>query len=408
MKKHVLLFFIILSHITFAQSVKKTMKRLPDTGQNTSYTNTFGEDNDYSFNVPFYIDNGDGTITDTITGLMWQKTDGGEMTIDSAHKYVQNLTLATYTDWRLPSVSESFSLLNLQMMNPALNTVYFPNTMAEYWWCLDTAFNNPSKIWVTNAGGGQGPHPKTETISAGGNKRFHTRAVRDINTPNIISQRFTDNGDSTITDNLTGLTWQKFGTNDTMSWENALLRAESNITAGHNDWRLPNIKEIESINNIKANAPSAYTSFFPNLKASNYWSSTTQFNHSTNAWYIDFKNFGLTTYMDKTSRAAYIICVRNTTKSTAGITSQSFANSLFAYYNTDNKSLIITPSTEFKGALCTIFNSAGQQIFTTSITCSDSTDKIEIPLSNLDSGIYTYSIHKDGEISTGKFSITNY
>ncbi len=408
MKKRILLFFIILSQVTFAQSVKKTMKRLPDTGQNTSYTNTFGEDNDYSFNVPFYINNGDGTITDTITGLMWQRTDGGEMTIDSAHKYVQSLTLATYSDWRLPSIAESFSLLNLQMMNPALNILYFPNTTAEYWWCLDTAFNNPSKIWVTNAGGGQGPHPKSETISAGGNKRFHTRAVRDINIPSIITQRFTDNGDSTITDNLTGLTWQKFGTNDTMSWENALQRAESSTTANYTDWRLPNIKELESINNVKANAPSVYTTFFPNLKAANYWSNTTQFNHSTNAWYIDFKNFGLTTYMDKSARSAYIICVRNINKSTTAITSQTTTNKVVAFYCNENKSLTILPSQQFKNSLLSVFNSSGQQIFTTTITGINSAEKFEIPLPPLTTGIYTYSLKNDGQISSGKFSVNNY
>ena len=82
MRTLIILLLVASSQISFAQSVKKTMKRIPDSGQNTSYTNTFGEDNDYTINSPYYVDNGDGTITDTITGLMWQKSDGGEMTID--------------------------------------------------------------------------------------------------------------------------------------------------------------------------------------------------------------------------------------------------------------------------------------------------------------------------------------
>jgi len=48
------------------------MLRLPDTGQTTSYTSTFGEDNDYTIYSPYFTLNGNGTVTDTITGLMWQ------------------------------------------------------------------------------------------------------------------------------------------------------------------------------------------------------------------------------------------------------------------------------------------------------------------------------------------------
>ena len=64
---------------------------MPDTGQTGSYTSTFGEDNDYNINVPSYINNGNSTITDNITGLMWQQADGGEMTIENAIIYADNL-----------------------------------------------------------------------------------------------------------------------------------------------------------------------------------------------------------------------------------------------------------------------------------------------------------------------------
>jgi hypothetical protein len=60
---------------------------IPDTGQTTSYTSTYGEDSDYIINPPSYTDNGDGTITDKTTGLMWQKTDGGEMSFTLAAGY---------------------------------------------------------------------------------------------------------------------------------------------------------------------------------------------------------------------------------------------------------------------------------------------------------------------------------
>jgi hypothetical protein len=66
------LFCFFLLQTAFSQQVQKTIKRLPDTGQTQSFTTTFGEDNDYSIHVPGFLDHGNGTVTDTITGLMWQ------------------------------------------------------------------------------------------------------------------------------------------------------------------------------------------------------------------------------------------------------------------------------------------------------------------------------------------------
>jgi hypothetical protein len=61
------------------------------------------------------VDNGDGTLTDKITGLMWQKAGSpSEMTFDAAGKYVQELNLnrfGGYQDWRLPTLEELCSLL---------------------------------------------------------------------------------------------------------------------------------------------------------------------------------------------------------------------------------------------------------------------------------------------------------
>ena len=101
------------------------------------------------------------------------------MTWEQAAAYAESLTLGGYSDWRLPFGKELFSLMDEGTINPALNTDYFPKSTAEYWWSSDTAVDNATKVWVTNAGGGIGPHPKTETISAGGTKRFHVRCVRD-------------------------------------------------------------------------------------------------------------------------------------------------------------------------------------------------------------------------------------
>lgn len=292
------------------QSVTKTMKRLPDTGQESSFTNTFGEDHDYSINKPFFLQNGNGTVTDTITGLMWQKTDGGEMTVENAAIYCDTLTLGGYTDWRLPNCHELYSILNHNRVNPAMDINNFTTTTAEYWWSSQRQNNDPTKVWATNAGGGVGNHPKAETISAGGNKRFHVRAVRDVNPTSTITH-FTNNGNGTVTDNLTGLMWVQAPASDTLNWENALTTAESLSFAGYDDWRLPNIKELQSINDESIANPSVSATYFSIGNNRQVWSSTTLVNQPTQAWYLQTK-FGITTYSPKTSRL-YVMFVRTST-----------------------------------------------------------------------------------------------
>lgn len=300
--------FILIVHQLFPQTVLKTMMRLPDTGVNSGYTVTFGEDNDYNIHQPYFIIHANGTLTDSITGLMWQQTDGGEMTIDNAVIYCDTLTLAGYNDWRLPDAHEAFSVLNLQYANPALDTLVFTKSQAQYWWTSSRQANDTNKIWVTNSGGGIGNHPRTETISAGGTKRMHVRAVRDVITPQTIPAHFNDNGDGTITDNLTDLTWQKIPYSDTLTWEDALSYADTLTFSGFTDWRLPNIKELQSINSENIHHPSLNTNFFNVLSGQIFWSSTTLRNQNTKAWYLD-NQFGITTYDIKTNKH-FLICVR--------------------------------------------------------------------------------------------------
>ena len=311
MKKRLLLGIIIInSTLFFGQSISKTIQLLPDTGQTQSYTTTFGEDHDYLINTPSFTNNNNGTITDNVTGLMWQQVDGGEMTYESAISYCNSLTLGGYTGWRLPTPIEAYSILNHQNSNPAINTTYFSSLTtpgAEYWWTSVYENNSTTKVWCTNAGGGIGNHPKIETISAGGIKRFHARAVRNVTTPTTITNHFTDNGD-TITDNLTQLVWQKIPNPNLFTWEQALVYAEGLTIGISSDWRLPNIKELQSLNNELATNPSVFTPYFSNLGVHNYWSSTTLPNQTLSAWYWS-TIFGITTYSVKTS-ANYVICVR--------------------------------------------------------------------------------------------------
>ena len=122
------LFFLVSSFPAYAQNYP-----VVDTGQTEFFSNSamisspsegqafFGQDAHYSGHQPSYTDNGDGTVTDNITGLMWQKSvdlngDGkinaaDKLTYDQAVAGASSFELAGYSDWRLPTIKEAYSLI---------------------------------------------------------------------------------------------------------------------------------------------------------------------------------------------------------------------------------------------------------------------------------------------------------
>jgi hypothetical protein len=160
---------------------------------------------------------------------------------------------------------------------------------------------------VVNAGGGIGAHPKSETMSAGGTKRFHARCVRNV--PASVTSNFTANGNGTVSDSNTGLVWQQGEVTPTVTWEAALTYCENLSLGNHTDRRLPNIKELRSISDHTHANPSLDPTYFPGAQAARYWSSTTLFGHASSAWFVDFSS-GLASYNDKAGQL-FLRCVRS-------------------------------------------------------------------------------------------------
>lgn len=289
-----------------ASSILWTMLKLPDTGQTQDTTKTFGEDADYAINPQAFTVNGDGTVTDQVTGLVWQQRDGGEMIWANAATYCQKLNLGGKTDWRVPSTYELYSIINHDR-NPALDPAIFTLTDAEYWWTANEQAGDSTRAWVVNAGGGIGAHPKNETISAGGAKRYHVRCVRNL--PTSVPINLIDTGNSTVTDQNTRLMWQQGEATSAMTWEAALTYCEKLGLGNHEDWRLPNIKELQSISNEMRVRPAIDTTYFPQAQSARYWSSTTLFGKTNSAWFLDFAG-GLSSYNEKTG-ALSVRCVRS-------------------------------------------------------------------------------------------------
>jgi hypothetical protein len=154
--------------------------------------------------------------------------------------------------------------------------------------------------------------------------------------------RFTDNSDGTVTDNLTGLMWLKNANciqtsypgfdNDipngdgAVTWQHALdfvaginSGAYSNCGGGYTDWRLPNVKELQSLINYGYISPALpntagtgqWTSNnpFTNVQMYYYWSGTTEAEHTFAVWEVDMYD-GYVDYWDKSGSDNFVWPVR--------------------------------------------------------------------------------------------------
>jgi hypothetical protein len=142
------------------------------------------------------------------------------------------------------------------------------------------------------------------------------------------SPRFTDNGNGTVTDKLTGLIWMKNanGFNGTKTWDDA-LSAANNLASGSaglmdgskaGDWRLPNVRELQSLidygfygpalPNTQGTGQWSEGNPFQGVQSDFYWSSTTNAGSASTAWSVYF-NAGSVGNTAK-SNSIYVWCVR--------------------------------------------------------------------------------------------------
>ena len=309
-----------------------------DTGQGNCYDNNsetacptegqnfYGQDAQYMGNAPQYRDNGDGTVSDLVTGLMWQQDPGDKMTYDQAVAGADSFTLAGYDDWRLPSIKELYSLIQFSGLDPSgpnsttlipfIDTDYFNfeygdenagERIIDSQWATSTKYvsttmNGAETMFGVNfadgriKGYGTGPMPGQSQ-----GKLFFAIYVRG-NTA-YGENEFVDNGNGTVSDLATGLTWAQNDSGTGMNWDAAINYCESLDYAGTTDWRLPNVKELQSIvdysrspdtTNSAAIDPTFSVSTITNEAGQSdypfFWSSTTHANQMSggNAAYVSF------------------------------------------------------------------------------------------------------------------------
>jgi len=160
-KKMLLLFYMCLC-LTLSGASAYAF-RLPDTGQHKCYDNAgneiacpgegqalHGQDAQYQGAEPSYRDNGNGTVTDLNTGLVWQQGDDHNnvtRTWQGACDYCDALNLGGKTDWRLPTKRELASLPIYGVFDPSINTSFFPGCRSSHYWSSSTSALSPEDAW---------------------------------------------------------------------------------------------------------------------------------------------------------------------------------------------------------------------------------------------------------------------
>ncbi|MGD0089597.1 MAG: DUF1566 domain-containing protein [Planctomycetota bacterium] len=220
-----------------------------------------------------YKDNGDGTISDLNTGLMWVQARGTKVTWDAAVAGAATCRVGGHSDWRMPAIKELYSLINFNggfhitaaASSPYLDTKFFGfaygNEAAgeraidcQDWsattYVSTTMNGNPTAFGVNFADGRIKGYPKSISRPGGVavQKQLYVRYVRG--NPNYGKNDFHDNGDGTLTDRATGLMWSKDDSGKGLDWQAALAWVQARNAEkylGHNDWRLPHAKELQSL-----------------------------------------------------------------------------------------------------------------------------------------------------------------
>lgn len=226
----------------------------------------YGQDASYSGNQPSYTNNGDGTITDNVTGLMWEQDMGEKISFTEAFTKASNSDLGGYNDWRIPTIKELYSLILFSgrvkgevAIDLFIDTNYFYQELgdisigereidAQTWSATEyvsTTMNSDETVFGVNFIDGRiKGYPKYKPGSSSANTMYF-RMVRG--NKEYGKNNFIDNGDGTISDLSTGLMWQKTDDGNSRNWEDSLLYAENLEVANYTDWRLPNAKELQSI-----------------------------------------------------------------------------------------------------------------------------------------------------------------
>lgn len=227
------------------------------------------DDGFYQYGENFgFTDNGDGSVTDQVTGLRWlQSSSENEYSYADAEDYCSAMT-QDGGGWRIPNVYEYYSILNFAQSNPALDHAVF-SSLSGYYWTATPMADSTLHVWTIRE-----PYADDAIYSSVSGDNYVRCVKGDALAPPAI-RRFADNGSGTVLDNWTGLVWEAVSSNGTSgySWQEAISYCESKTTL-ERSWHLPNVKQMQALLPKDMESPARDGEFFSGDSAT-LWTSTT-------------------------------------------------------------------------------------------------------------------------------------
>jgi hypothetical protein len=232
-----------------------------------------------------------GVVTDRVTGLRWSQNASlatYPLSWAEALEYLDHLNRTRYQgidSWRLPYRRELFSLISHEHINPALPHGHpFTEVFSGYYWTSSECRRLTDQAWYIHLGGGR--------IYRGmKNNAYMVWPVSSFDPQKkIVSGRF-EIKSSTAYDRLTERMWLRAfdGLGKPLNWEKALKTIDvlnAKNVAGHADWRLPNIRELESLVDLNRHSPALAAGHPFEYDADGYWSATTSVYEKRYAWVL--------------------------------------------------------------------------------------------------------------------------
>ncbi len=262
-------------------------------------------------------------VLDALTGLEWTRDASVTefpLPWDEAFDFIRNMNDEVYSghsDWRLPNRRELFSLVSHTKINPALDDGHlFENVFSGYYWTSTTCSRFPKQAWYVHFGGARvqrgmkhgsymvwpvrSEEIRSDAIVATGQTSCFDGFGKLVPCGSTCQDgdlqqgipwpkpRFIERQEEII-DRLTGLSWTRNADlgNGTVNWSEALKTIDSlnsQKLSGRNNWRLPNIRELESLVDLGRHSPALPKHHpFENVRPF-YWSSTTSVYDTLYAW----------------------------------------------------------------------------------------------------------------------------
>jgi hypothetical protein len=226
----------------------------------------------------------EGVVADRITHLSWQRrVDAATHTWTGAKQYCACLTLGGHDDWRLPSRIELVSIVDFTRNTPSIDSTAFPDTPLEWFWTSTPLAENPDEAWYIYFDNGFSKFILAEE------HEYRVRCVRSDAPPTPPPTPRYQAAADTVLDKQTKLTWQRIVDPTRRNWDAAKAYCAQLPLAG-GGWRLPSMRELQSLVDESRFEPSIDPIAFPDTPPVEFWTGNVVSGAPASAWRVTFAN----------------------------------------------------------------------------------------------------------------------